>query len=84
LTLSFLAEAISGRASTRSGRLPAVQAVKSEPAVTYHRMALARVLWNARQPDESIRVAQSALQTADTDEEKKEVQGFLDFAARRP
>jgi hypothetical protein len=29
-------------------------------------------------------VAQTALQTADTDEEKKQVQDFLDLAARRP
>ncbi len=84
LTLSFLAEVLSGQGKHEEALPLAIQAVKSEPAETYHRMALARVLWNAHQPDEAIRVAQSALQTADTDEEKKEVQQFLDFAARRP
>lgn len=57
--------------------------MKIEPAETYHRMALARVLWNARQPDEAIRMAQSALPTADTEEEKREIQQFLDLAAKR-
>ncbi len=84
LTLSFLAEVLSGQGKHQEAFDLAIQAVKVEPAETYHRMALARVLWNARRPDEAIRMAQSALQTADTDEEKKEVQEFLDLASRRP
>jgi hypothetical protein len=41
-------------------------------------------VWNGRRPDEAIQRAQSALLTADTEEEKEEVQQFLDFAARGP
>ena len=82
-TLSFLAEALSGQGKHQEAADLAIQAVKIEPAETYHRMALARILWNARQPDEAIRVAQSALPTADTEEEKRQIQQFLDFAARR-
>jgi tetratricopeptide (TPR) repeat protein len=83
-TLSFLAEVLSGQGKHQEAFDLAIQAVKAEPAETYHRMALARVLWNGRRPDEAIQMAQSALLTADTEEEKKEVQQFLDFAARRP
>ena len=84
LTLSFLAEVLSGQGKHEEALPLAIEAVKIEPAETYHRMVLARILWNVRRPEEAIRVAQSALQTADTEEEKKEVQQFLDFAARRP
>ncbi len=83
-TLSFLAEALSGQGKHQEAVQLAVQAVKNEPAETYPRMALARVLWNAQEIDQAVKVAQSALQTADTDQEKKEVQEFLDRAARRP
>ena len=83
-TLSFLAEVLSGQGKHEEAVQLAVQAVKNDPSETYHRMALARVLWNARDVEQAIRMAQSALQTADTDEEKKQVQEFLDRAARRP
>lgn len=58
--------------------------MKNDPSETHHRMALARALWNARDVENAVRVAQSALQTADTDEEKREGHQFLDVAARRP
>jgi peptide subunit release factor 1 (eRF1) len=45
-------------------------------------MALARVLWRAHAVEQAVKIAQSALQTADTDEEKKQVQDFLDFLAK--
>jgi tetratricopeptide (TPR) repeat protein len=83
-TLSFLAEVLSGQGKHEEAVQLAVQAVKNDPSETYHRMALARILWNARDMENAIRMAQSALQTADTDEEKKQVQDFLDLAARRP
>jgi tetratricopeptide (TPR) repeat protein len=83
-TLSFLAETLSAQGKHEEAVAVAVHAVKNEPSATYHRMALARVLWNARDVDEAVKVAQSALQTADTAEEKKQVQEFLDFAAKRP
>jgi tetratricopeptide (TPR) repeat protein len=81
-TLSFLAEALSGQGKHQEAADLAVQAVKIDPSETYHRLALARVLWNAHEVDQAAKVAQSALQTADTDQEKKEVQEFLDFLAR--
>jgi len=81
-TLSFLAEALSSQGKHQEAAELAVQAVKNDPSETYHRMALARILWNAHEVEQAVKVAQSALQTADTDEEKKEVRGFLDFAAK--
>jgi len=61
----------------------ATRAVQIEPANTYHRMALARILWTMRRSDEAVRVAQSDLQTAKGEAEKRQVQQFLDFAAKR-
>jgi tetratricopeptide (TPR) repeat protein len=81
-TLSFLAEALSSQGKHEEAAKLAVEAVKIDPSETYHRLALARILWNARQVEQAVKVAQSALQTADTDEEKKQVQQFLDFAAK--
>jgi tetratricopeptide (TPR) repeat protein len=83
-TLSFLAEVLSVQGKHEEAVKLAVEAVKNDPPETYHRMALARVLWNARDVENAVRMARSALQTADTEEEKKEVQQFLDFATRRP
>jgi hypothetical protein len=46
-------------------------------------MALARILWSLRRADEALRVAQSALQTASSEAERRQVQQFLEFAANR-
>jgi tetratricopeptide (TPR) repeat protein len=81
-TLSFLAEALSSQGKHQEAAELAVQAVKIDPSETYHRMALARILWNAHEVDQAVKVAQSALQTAGTDEEKKQVQDFLELAGR--
>jgi tetratricopeptide (TPR) repeat protein len=83
-TLSFLGEMLSGQGKHQEAVELAVQAVKNDPSETYHRMALARILWNAREVEQAVKMAQSALQTADTDEERKQVQDFLDLAAKRP
>jgi tetratricopeptide (TPR) repeat protein len=81
-TLSFLAEVLSAQGKNEEAVQLAVEAVKNEPAETYHRIALARVLWNAHDVEQAVKIARSALQTADTDEERKQVQEFLDFAAK--
>jgi tetratricopeptide (TPR) repeat protein len=81
-TLSFLAEQLSGQGKHEEAVQLAVEAVKNDPSETYHRMALARVLWRAHAVEQAVKIAQSALQTADTDEEKKQVQDFLDFLAK--
>ncbi len=83
-TLSFLGEVLSGQGKHEEAAELAVQAVKNDPSETYHRMALARILWNAHDVEQAVKIAQSALQTADTDEERKQVQDFLDLAAKRP
>jgi tetratricopeptide (TPR) repeat protein len=83
-TLSFLGEMLSAQGRHQEAAELAVQAVKNDPSETYHRMALARILWNPRDVEQAVKVAQSALPTADSDEEKKQVQDFLAFAAKRP
>jgi len=45
-------------------------------------MTLARILWSLQRPDDAARVAQSALKTADSEAERRDVQEFLDFVAR--
>jgi len=82
-TLSFLAEVRSSQGNNEDALKLATRAVEIEPAETYHRMALARILWSLRRPDEAIRMAQSALPAADTPEERQQVQEFLDFAVKR-
>ncbi len=60
----------------------AIRAVQTDPAVTYHRMALARVLLSLQRPNDAVRMAESALKTADSESERQEVRQFLDLAAR--
>jgi len=81
-TLSFLAEVRSSLGTSEEALKLAVRAVEIAPSETHHRLAVARILWSLRQPDEAIRMAQSALPAADTAEERQEVQQFLDFAAK--
>jgi tetratricopeptide (TPR) repeat protein len=81
-TLSFLAD-LKVDLGQGEEALPLVQkAVEIEPAGSYHRLALARVLWSLKRSDEAVRAAQSALQAADDDSERKYAQDFLDFAGR--
>jgi tetratricopeptide (TPR) repeat protein len=82
-TLSFLAEVRSSLGDNEEALKLAIRAVQIAPAETYHRMALVRILWALRRPDEAIRMAQSALQTAHSEAERRQVQQFLDFAAKR-
>jgi tetratricopeptide (TPR) repeat protein len=81
-TLSFLAELRSTLGQQEEALRLATRAVEIAPAVTYHRLALARVLWNLRRPNDAIQMAESALKTADSEAERQEVRQFLDFAAR--
>ena len=80
--LSFLAEVRSSLGQREEALQLATQAVQSDPAVTYHRMALARILWDLHRPDDAVRAAESAMKTADNETERQEVQEFLAFAAR--
>ena len=80
--LSFLAEVRSSLGQQEEALQLATRAVQADPAVTYHRMALARVLLSLRRADDAVRMAESALKTADSEAERQEVRQFLDFATR--
>ncbi|HYN02257.1 MAG TPA: tetratricopeptide repeat protein [Vicinamibacteria bacterium] len=80
--LSFLAEVRSSLGQLEDALNLATQAVQAEPAVTYHRLVLARILWSLQRPDDAVRAAESAMKTADSESEKQQVQEFLAFAAR--
>lgn len=80
--LSYLAETQSDLGKPEKGVELASRAVKLEPNEAYHRLALARALWNSRRSDEAIGAAQSALTVAQDGQERSMVQRFLDFAAR--
>ena len=41
----------------------AQKAIEIEPAESYHRLTLARVLWDLRRPDDAMRAAQTALRS---------------------
>jgi tetratricopeptide (TPR) repeat protein len=81
-TLSFLADVRVNLGQGEEALALAKKAVEIEPAESYHRLTLARALWHLRRPDEAVQAAQSALQAADDDSERKQAQEFLDFAAR--
>jgi len=81
-TLSFLADIRSGLGQHDEALALARKAVEAEPAESYHRLTLARALWNARQREQAVQMARSALQAADDDSERQRAQSFLDFAAR--
>jgi tetratricopeptide (TPR) repeat protein len=78
-TLSFLAEMRSSLGQGEEALKLATQAVELEPAESYHRLALARILWDLRRPDDAVRMAESALKTADSDDERQQVEQFLKF-----
>jgi tetratricopeptide (TPR) repeat protein len=82
-TLSFLAEIRNSLGQHEEALGLATRAVELDPSRTYHRMALAHVLWNLRRPQDAVRMAESALRTADGDADRKEVEQFLELA-RRP
>jgi tetratricopeptide (TPR) repeat protein len=81
-TLSFLADIRSDLGEHDEALALARKAVEIEPAESYHRVTLARALWNARQPEQAVQMARSALQAAESDSERQRAQSFLDFAAR--
>jgi TPR repeat protein len=83
-SLSYLADVQTDLGKPEAAVDLATRAVKLEPNVTYHRLALARALWNAKRADDSILIANSALTVADTDAERASAQRFLDFTARSP
>ena len=80
--LSFLAEVRSSLGQREEALQLAMQAVQADPAVTYHRLALARILWSLQRPDDAVRAAESAMKNADSETERQEVKEFLAFAAR--
>jgi hypothetical protein len=80
--LSFLAN-VRDSLDQNAEALPlARKAVELEPDASYHRLVLARALWNARQREASIQMARTALQAADGEEERRQAQEFLDFAGK--
>jgi tetratricopeptide (TPR) repeat protein len=81
-TLSFLADLRTDLGQADQALPLARKAVEIEPAGSYHRLALARALWQQRKPAEATQAARVALQTADDDSERRTAQEFLDFTAR--
>jgi len=81
-TLSFLADVRVNLGQGEEALALAKKAVEIEPAESYHRLTLARALWHLRRPDEAVQAAQSALQAADDESQRKHAQEFLDFVAR--
>lgn len=82
--LSFLADVQSDLGKPEVAVDLATRAVRAEPNASYHRLALARALWNSERSDDAIAAAQSALAAADEDAERANAQRFLDFAAKAP
>jgi TPR repeat protein len=83
-TLSFLADVRADLEQNDEAFALAKRAVEIEPAASYHRATLARVLWRLGRADESAQAARTALKTADSDSERQRAQEFLDFLARVP
>jgi tetratricopeptide (TPR) repeat protein len=81
-TLSFLAELKADLGQGEEALALVQKAVEIEPGGSYHRLALARVLWSLKRTDEAVRAAESALQAADDDSERRYAQEYLDFASR--
>ena len=81
-TLSFLANVRINLGQGEEALALAKKAVEIEPRESYHRVALARALWHLRRPEEAVQAAQSAVQAADSEPERKQAQEFLDFVAR--
>jgi tetratricopeptide (TPR) repeat protein len=81
-TLSFLADLKADLGQGAEALALVQKAIEIEPAESYHRLTLARVLWDLQRPDEAMRAAQTALQAADDDSSRKNAQEFLDFVAR--
>ncbi|MBX7186712.1 MAG: hypothetical protein K1Y01_16340 [Vicinamibacteria bacterium] len=80
--LSFLADIRADQSRGVEAVGLAEKAMKLEPNVPYHRLALARALWNSDRQEDAVAAARSALAVADTPEERDSAQRFLDFAAR--
>jgi len=82
--LSYLADVQTDLGKPEGAVDLATRAVKLEPNVTYHRLALARALWNAKRSDDAMAIAKSALTVADSDAERASAQKLIDFLARSP
>lgn len=80
--VSFLAEVRSGLGQPEVALDLAMQAVRADPSASYHRLALARILWSQRRPNDAVKMAESALQAADDENERQQARQFLDFTAR--
>lgn len=80
--MSFLADIRSDLGQNEEAMDLAQKAVKLEPESMYHRLALARALWNGQRTEEAVAAARSALSAAETDQERGYAQRFLDFAAQ--
>jgi hypothetical protein len=81
-TLAFLADLRVDLDQPEEALALATKAVEIEPAESYHRLARARALWALQRSDEAVAMARSALAAADSDDERRHAQSFLDFAAR--
>jgi tetratricopeptide (TPR) repeat protein len=80
--LAFLAQVRDGLQQNAEALPLARKAVELKPDGSYQRLALANVLWNARQREASIQMARTALQVAGGEEERRQAQEFLDFASK--
>ncbi|MFI5183335.1 MAG: tetratricopeptide repeat protein [Vicinamibacteria bacterium] len=80
---SFGAEIKVSLGEAELGLALARRAVALEPRRSYHRVALARVLWRLSKREEAQREADQGLALAQTPQEKTRAQEFLDFM-RKP
>ena len=76
---SLLAQAKGELGLVDEGLALARKAVALEPNEPYHRLVLARLLWDQRQPDQAKVEAQGALRRARSDDERREARELLAF-----
>jgi len=78
--LAFLADVKVNLGAFAEAVVLAEKAMQTEPGSMYHRMSLARALWNAGRHNDGVAAAKSALAVSQTDQERGYAQRFLDFA----
>lgn len=81
-TLSFLAEVKVGLGQVTEAIDLARRAVSLEPAVSYHRRALAGALASGERLEEAARIARTAVDTAATDDERRFAEEVVDYVSR--
>ena len=81
--LAFLADVKVNLGAFAEAVVLAEKAMQTEPGSMYHRMSLARALWNAGRHNDGVAAAKSALAVSETDQERGYAQRFLDFARQQ-